>query len=140
MISNRELRIGNLVSLSGSLILTVYEIHEDCFYAKDAKGSSFKNTWSDLQPIPLSEEVLLKCGFEKIEVEVDDYYDCSYEKQLNSDVFISYADDFSCSLFGDKCDSLKAYGVLPDWHSTNTVHGLQNLCYILTGEELEVSF
>lgn len=135
----KDLRTGNLVTLSGSLILTVYEIHEDCFYAKDAKGSSFKNTWAELHPIPLSEEVLLKCGFEKIEVEVDDYYDCSYEKQLNNDVFISYADDFSCTLHWNKKESINGFGVIPNWHSINTVHGLQNLCYILTGEELEVS-
>lgn len=52
---NTELMVGNLVSLSGSLTLTVYEIHEDCFYAKDAKGSSFKSMLADLKPIPLTE-------------------------------------------------------------------------------------
>lgn len=116
-----ELRIGNLVALSGSLILTVYEIHEHCFYAKDAKGSSFKNTWSDLQPMPLTEEILLKCGLKQengvMSYVLDDYSDIKivYETLANH------------------------YRLYPYTYEILHLHQLQNLFYALTGKELEVS-
>lgn len=114
-----ELRIGNLVTLSGSLILTVYEIHEDCFYAKDAKGSSFKNTWADLQQIPLSEEVMLKCGFNENEF--------GFHKGMLSFLFRTDK-KFIPNIFDICC--LK---------EVKHLHQLQNLFYAITGEELEVS-
>ena len=138
MIQANELRIGNWIEDRDTGRIGVVSLISKEEVVLNLKKSRVWLYFEDLKPIPLTEEILLKCGFEKVEVEVDEYYDCSYEKQLNSDVFISYADDFSCSLFGDKCDSLKAYGVLPDWQSTNTVHGLQNLHYILTGQELKI--
>ena len=131
-----ELRIGNHIGQG-----EVMEIKKNVVrvkYTADKERTSLIR-YDDVHPIPLSEEVLLKCGFEKVEVEIDEYYDCSYEKQLNRDVFISYADDFSCTLHWNKKESINGFGVIPNWHSIDTVHGLQNLFYILTGEELEVS-
>ena len=109
-----ELRIGNLVTLSGSLILTVYEIHEDCFYSKDAKGNSFKNTWADLQPIPLSEEVQTKL----------------------------HNTDGNAIAFTDKCIIIYALHNREWWFSLEEnpyLHQVQNLYYSIMKEELEVS-
>jgi hypothetical protein len=54
-----ELRIGNLTSAG-----VVVEIQKECFYVHDGK-SSLKNTWFDIQSIPLTEEWLVKCGLTK---------------------------------------------------------------------------
>ena len=58
----QDLRIGNLVSLSGELPLTIIEINVVNFYAKDKKGENFKSSWADIQPILITEELLLKLG------------------------------------------------------------------------------
>jgi len=122
-LSAKHLRIGNLVSLSGSLILTVYEIHEDCFYARDAKGDSFKNTWADLQPIPLSEEVLLKCGatLDGIEYIIKA---SALPIKIRFHSGIAYC-EFGNVYLGDRIKYL---------------HELQNLKYALCGVELEVKW
>lgn len=119
---NTDLRIGNFVSLSGSLILTVYETHEDCFYAKDAKGSSFKNTWADLQPILLSEEVLLKCG---ATVDGIEYTIKASALPIN----FRFHSGITYCYFGDVYigDRVKY------------LHELQNLVFALCGREMEVS-
>lgn len=145
----KDLRIGNLVNykyfnphpenpeycFTKVVIRGVYENSIRISFPKQKHIEKVSKVYG----IPLSEEVLLKCGFEKVEVEIEDYYSCTYEKQLNNDVFISYADDFSCTLHWNKKESINGFGVIPNCHSIDTVHGLQNLCYILTGEELEVS-
>lgn len=143
MIDNRELRIGNLVTLSGSLILTVYEIHEDCFYAKDAKGSSFKNTWADLQPIPLSEEVLLKSGFIKYQWQDAFYkkipYGCSlYIHFFKDEILVSLSVVSKDGKNEDKKKHIKI-GNKDYFKNIKYLHQLQNIYYALTGEELEVS-
>ena len=122
-LSAKHLRIGNLVSLSGSLILTVYEIHEDCFYARDAKGDSFKNTWADVQPIPLSEEVLLKCGatLDGIEYIIKA---SALPIKIRFHSGIAYC-EFGNVYLGDRIKYL---------------HELQNLKYALCGVELEVKW
>lgn len=130
MIDNRELRIGNLVTLSGSLILTVYEIHEDCFYAKDAKKSSFKNTWADFQPIPLSEDVLLKSNF----IAYANLY--AYELKdldLSIDVNFTKSGGYVVSISDEKSDFSRVLS------TTMKLHELQNLITSF-GEELEVKW
>lgn len=62
----KDLRIGNLVSLSGELPLTIIEINTVDFYAKDKKGENFKSSWADIQPILITEELLLKLGAVKL--------------------------------------------------------------------------
>ena len=81
--------------------------------------------YEDILPIPLSEEVLLNCGFEKT------YYGYKYiggnilEFVLkNNEIYLGYFDD------DDWCRIGK---------SIKYLHQLQNLYYTLTGEELEVS-
>lgn len=58
----KDLRIGNLVSLSGELPLTIIEINTVYFYAKDKKGENFKSSWAEIQPILITGELLLKLG------------------------------------------------------------------------------
>ena len=121
-----ELRIGNYVSLSGELQLTVIEINTVYFYAKDNKGENFKSSWAEIKPIPLTEEWLLKFGFKK---------------------YIGWDDmEFWCLLNdGAKPNRFSLYETLqgfeaPSGKIIKEVHTLQN-CYFfheLSGEELTI--
>ena len=81
MVDVRELKIGNYVYLQNSK--TPYKITEigysEIEYPKyEASGISseavFRIYVENLNPIPLTEELLLKCGFEKHKWGVVTYY------------------------------------------------------------------
>lgn len=72
MIDVRELRIGNYVYLFKSTTLYKIteigysEIEEDRYEASGISSEAVFRTYIDnLNPIPLTEELILKCGFEK---------------------------------------------------------------------------
>lgn len=131
-IKPQQLRIGNWVALSGTMPMSIYEIHEDCFYAKDTKGSSFKNTWADVQPIPLSEEVLLRCPtLKKKTGKYGDYFYDSYYELLR----IWFHEKW---FIGKKVDGVK-YNTLIISENIQHLHELQNIFPLLTQTELEVS-
>lgn len=131
-----ELRIGNL--FKGNFGDDVYEVGymtpgtEMCVWIK-GKNSFVKE--ADLEGIPLTEEWLVKFGFEKPECleeidrdftkqvgfrYVDDLGNKEYAYVISSEV-----DDYSCYYYVTK--------------EIKFVHQLQNLYYALTGgEELEV--
>jgi hypothetical protein len=89
--------------------------------------------------IPLTEEWLVKFGFEKVIYESDETgYGTDYELDINGVGCISYSDDFSCALFGSKESSKHELGFLPNWDNCKHVHSLQNLYFALTGEELKI--
>ena len=124
-----ELRIGNLVynnegerdeevDLSFFEFLSTEEYYLDYY-----------------EPIPLTEEWLLKFGFEKIEFNSDIFgYSAEYHLTVkgHGGFIIEYMDDFSCYLLGDKSD----IGVAPNLDSCKYIHQLQNLYFALTNEEL----
>lgn len=113
----KELRLGNLVMSSGNNC-TVVAIHED--EGVSVLGSDFYLTEneSDLQPIPLTEEWLLKFGFKTMIVE--DY-----------DIFL--LGGFLIEVYTDTCvvcfDNVEITKI-------KYVHSLQNLFFALTGTEL----
>jgi len=116
-----ELRIGNLTSAG-----VVNEILKDCFYVHDGE-SSLKSTWYDIKPIPLTEEILLKCGFEKlgetilfIDLECGSIY---YNDELEKGISIS---------IGEYCSR----GIC--FENIKYLHQLQNLTYALTNQELNI--
>jgi hypothetical protein len=91
------------------------------------------------KPILLTEEWLLKFGFEKIIYGSEETgYGTDYHLKCNNDVFMCYADDFSVGLFESEKAMKTDLGVLPTMKNINTVHGLQNLYFALTGEELQI--
>jgi hypothetical protein len=115
-----ELRVGNITTLG-----VVSLIDQDVFRVVDSEGDSFKNTWAEIKPIPLTEEWLLKFGFEinRQTKEENNIWRCYSEEgffeveQIGSSFFL---DDNHC--YGTKI---------------NHVHQLQNLYFALTGEELK---
>lgn len=80
----------------------------------------------DPEPIPLTEEILLKCGFEK---ELDN-------SMVKNNVAIFLDKRFKTNLFLKDNQENK-------WHSINIkikyLHKLQNLYFALTNEELEIN-
>ena len=116
-----ELRIGNLIE---------YRIQDDLDDRKDWWEVSKidatdlcileSNIDYDFRPIPLTEEWLLKFGFEKQHNEDD--FDYWFKKGFCDDIFWEHSEGF--------CHNLNYGGEI------KYVHQLQNLYFALTGEEL----
>lgn len=121
----KELRIGNFITSKSSS--TYWEVNVD-----DLKH--IEDNPDHYEPIPLTEEWLLKFGFEKsdsdyqIQIQKDD-------KKGNTDYWI-YVD----SGFDNETNKFKVQILCQEgcWLSLKTeyVHQLQNLYFALTGEEL----
>jgi hypothetical protein len=118
-----ELRIGNLVKNNepryGNKILVIESIGDN-----DTVNVFFREyPMSALEPIPLTEEWVLKFGFESLEntgffrkYYNDKYYILSNPKQQYTEICVN-------SICGGQS-------------KTQYVHQLQNLYFALTGEEL----
>jgi hypothetical protein len=81
-------------------------------------------------PIPLTEEWLLKFGFENLGI--NDPYDAQYV--LHN--VIDGTSDFTINVCGDDFEPTIDGTDAICWHDFNYVHQLQNLFFILIGKEL----
>ncbi len=137
MIDIRELRIGNYISyfsnneLIFDKIKSIYFDDDDNVYKFELESGKFNLyhiTIKGIKPIPITEELLLKCGFE-----VNNGYctrpdvDCisnSMSMIFQNDEFtviIEWGEDVLCSF--------------------KYLHQLQNYFYIISeGKELEINF
>lgn len=125
----RELRIGNLVKCKVSNDARIYSVAAlDGMHCKIMLSDVRFGTWygdDKIKPIPLTEELLLKCGFAKISSKYeDDFY--AGKILLSNDFVLSTSDQCYESVPVDFAKPLKY------------LHQLQNLTFTLTGEELEV--
>ena len=115
-----ELRLGNYIQLPDGVIVKVTSVEKDRVHFS-INGCYFFRMISDIEPIELTEEILLKCGFKK--------YD-------NGNCML---DDFRLYFDSER----KEYAIL--WFDSlryttiKTLHHLQNIYYDLTGEELEIN-
>jgi len=141
-----ELRIGNKVdcfgikevdsiirSTNGSFKLIVCE-------KKQSGVSIFESVLIEsieLKPIPLTEEILLKCGFERVTYNSEETgYGTEYVfiRGGYAGFRIEYCDDFSAAIMGNENDQ----GVTPNVDVLCYLHQLQNLYFALTNEELKI--
>lgn len=126
----KELRIGNYVQDAKGQIREVKGI--------DGYSSPFlwlkiplcnlaigRHSLVDIKPIPLSEELLLKCGFELF---------CSGLSDWVIDGYAWYID------FTDGIATIMSEDRHFDICKCQYLHQLQNLYFSLVGEELEVKF
>ena len=117
----RELRIGNYVSHYVGDDLKVDVIADVGYHllssAKSITSRKDSDVIKSLEPIPLTEEWLLKFGFDKLEG-----WDDTFFFQLNDVQILEY--------------NVSGY----DYDGVNIkhVHQLQNLYFALTGEELKL--
>jgi hypothetical protein len=120
-----ELRVGNITTLG-----VVSLIDQDVFRVVDSEGDSFKNTWADIQPIPLTEEWLLKFGFDKVGIALTSIaiaplnLPCTFNLP-NTPFSFCQGKLILTTGTGDFCVNIEY------------VHQLQNLYFALTGEELK---
>jgi hypothetical protein len=123
-----ELRIGNYVLRSGH-IEKVYQIRNSGvdFYRGQNKKSIITQsyTYSGIEPIPLTEEWLLKFGFK--------YYSLPSENNVKRGYYtMKYGSTFKIII------SNKKYYFLNFRKEIEYAHQLQNLYFALTGEELTI--
>jgi hypothetical protein len=125
-----ELRIGNLVEYKNQYI-NVSGIGP---FGIQSEGKKYliiaKFSTPDIQPIPLTEEWLLKFGFEKI----DDFDVYSNIWRING-FMVSFGDYINIHL--DWADDEVGFHSIMCYEEL-FVHQLQNLYFALTGEELVV--
>lgn len=121
----RELRIGNLVKSKNhpkDSVFIIYKIYENSVVALKS-GSLYRFYIDELEPVPLTEELLLKFGFENTHR-------------------IDYGELKPCYAIFSLAIMLRHNSFFVDWIGGNTeikyVHQLQNLYFDLTGEELTI--
>lgn len=119
MIQSTELRIGNYCLEDGKM----YQVTLADFYNMHKDDGANR-----LQPIPLTEEILLRCGFEKI-----DKYEYEFAKtRIQKIIWQDDEPEWKISkILGSELDYWK-HGMPP----ITNLHTLQNLYFALTGEEL----
>ena len=134
MIKANEIRVGNW--LNDPRPLTEFNKK----YVNNPDNGYFIATARDIQfaeefePITLTEEILLKCGFKKTE----EYYAADEE---NVDVYtigcfdIAFIDNEYKLWISIDEDSYYNFA----WTEIKYLHQLQNLYFSLTGQELEVN-
>ena len=127
MIKPNELRLGNLLQDDNGNIMTVEELKVDGLICRviDREKYPLPQGWH-CQPIPLTEEWLLKFGFEHA-------YTSSYPEYTRYCI-----NSFSVSSWGKQ--KLICLGDFESEYDIEIqhVHQLQNLYFALTGEELKL--
>jgi len=121
-----ELRIGNYFHHEETLV-DVSIIHRTHFYCESIDGISHGNSFQEnFQPIPLTEEWLLKFGFNK---EENAFY---YPYKA---IFITI--NLGKYPYIGLCRK-EDYALTDEFEYIKYVHQLQNLYFALTGNELEI--
>jgi hypothetical protein len=126
MINANELRIGNLLNHNNGNIVGAFKV--DLVHISDIIGNN--EYGKRYEPIPLTEEILLKCGFQHHKYANDESF---FEMQISKDIFLNYS-PFHCRYILRK----QWYGNIYNGN-IEYLHQLQNLYFALTKTELEVN-
>ena len=130
MIDARQLMIGNYLTVDGKYI-RVKDIGDDginIFWYHEM--THYDVLFEDLEPIPLDNEILTKCGFEKKD-RSNEYWDFWI---LDNGWYIGMAHHNEPSAGVEK----NSYYWGENYVQIKSLHQLQNLYFALTGEELKI--
>ena len=129
MITAGQLRIGNYVASDHfkdrDVIVKVRLIGQEQAIVEHPNGLTEPMLYQgEMRPIKLTDEILLKCGFE----DISSYKD--FRLSINEDLYIEVS----------LRKNINAYVSISDIDIINVIylHQLQNLYFALTGKELEV--
>lgn len=128
MVDVKELRIGNWVYYLGCRAkINSISVSSSCGYV--STFSSGIVTQNQIEPIPLTEDLILKCGF------TESYSDSKgYIYSINGVKFLRcFFDIPSFFIETEEDDDLFNRPI-------DNLHQLQNIYYALIGQELEVEF
>lgn len=127
-IDPKELRIGNYLKC-GEEVGVVKMIAERGFQVDSKNGVTLGNSlWSDFSHIPLTEEILIKAGFENGRVE--GLFSLWVEKTEPNNI--------AYRKFNLQLNDGRFYFNIRPGLEINYLHHLQNLYFALTGKELEI--
>ena len=134
----QESRIGNLVCYNGKVVkveqITKRKIG---YHTKPNETRMNYARLCEVEPIPITEELLLKIGFKKKRDGYLHYSDHNDEFSIKFDLgyaFIEYAN----LCFNPEDVTETNYGSSLEFPNTLHLHTLQNIWYLLTGKELEI--
>lgn len=134
----QESRIGNLVCYNGKVVkveqITKRKIG---YHTKPNETRMNYARLCEVEPIPITEELLLKIGFKKKRDGYLHYSDHNDEFSIKFDLgyaFIEYAN----LCFNPEDVTETNYGSSLEFPNTLHLHTLQNIWHLLTGKELEI--
>lgn len=152
MVKAQELRMGNLINLIGYDFVEDHKFSDGIFELETVTADNFKDINNEPQaydPIPLTDDLLIKLGFDKRYGYGINYFykECPIgimTINISNSPLEFIPEGFKlCSLqpqydeFGDTCDD-RQESIKPDVE-IKYLHQLQNLIFCLTGEELTYS-
>lgn len=134
----QELKIGNLVCYNGEVV-TVKQItkHKIGYHTKPYETRMCYTRLCEIEPILITEELLLKIGFKKGRNGYFNYRECNDELSIRfipNYTFIEYAN----LCFNPEDVTETNYSSSLEFPNTLHLHTLQNIWHLLTGKELEI--
>lgn len=132
MIKANELRLGNYFKLGVKYVdlksftrTDIYPIETTIYVGYNDRLKNHPIAFGELEPIPLTEEILLKCGFVTRYPNVNDKYFEFEEFIINSfSRGKAFKLNINCAIYTDL--------------EIKHLHQLQNLYFALTNKELEI--
>ena len=130
----QELRIGNKI-WRPCCYDEVVEIRENGIIGLDSLRGIIP--YSEIEPIPITEELLLKNGFKKGWNGYFNYREC------NDELSIRFCENYTYIEYANLCFNPEDvtetnYSSSLEFPNTLHLHTLQNIWHLLTGKELEI--
>jgi len=132
----KELRIGNLVNQGpryGDCCIEAYELYQYSMFIKNPIGVA--DYYKDWKPIPLTEEWLVKFGFD-IKNGVSKLDFSKHHLECFDQLVFNLKDNYNYCLKQWRGEMLDAWYISEK--EVKYIHQLQNLYFALSGEELTI--